>query len=104
MNLPQGHVDEQVWREHIERVKTYAGTMAAYCRLHNLDYDKFVYYRGRFEPRAAKRAAAGFAEVRATKSVAPSTAVVTIAKLKSYPQMPDPKWLAELIHNLIRDR
>jgi len=96
MELPQGQVDEQVWREHAERAKSYDGTLAAYCRLYNLDYDKFMYYRGR---QAVMRSAGsgGFAKIEAKMPVAQAAPAL---KPKNYPQLPDPKWLAEFIHNL----
>jgi hypothetical protein len=110
MNLPQGQADEQNWIEHIEKVKDYAGTMKAYCRLHNIDYDKFTYYRSRVLNSQKMAAASNFARVQpvekptaAAQSAAPVVATESIAvvtKPKNYAQMPDPKWLAELIHNL----
>ncbi len=99
MDLPQGRVDDRVWREHAERVKTHTGSMASYCRAHNLDYNKFMRYQSKIVgSKSVAAGPAGFAKVQ------PTTVVAPITKLKSYPQLPDPKWLAELIHSLIRDR
>ena len=94
--LPQSSIDEQVWREHAERAKSYDGTLAAYCRLHNLDYDKFMYYRGR-QVIVKPAKAPGFSKV---EPVATAPAAAAGAKPKANAQLPDPKWLAELIHNL----
>lgn len=105
MNLPQDHSDAQNWRAHIVRAKTYLGSMIAFCREQNIDYDKFMYHRGRYinsQKIAAK--SAGFAKIQATVAASTQSAQVSassVTKQKSYPQLPDPKWLSELIHNLI---
>lgn len=95
MEIPQTQVDEQFWRHHTERLKSYDGTIAAYCRLHNLDFDKLRYYRGLQAgvKKKKSKSSVGFAKV---KAVQPSQ----ILKSKISSQLPDPKWLAELIHNL----
>lgn len=107
MNLPQGQTGLQNFLEHIERVKKYSGTMVAYCREHNLDYDKFMYHRGRaMNSRKAAPTAAGFAKVQQSVAVRAHVVAPTAAtaKQESYPHLPDPKWLAELIHNLLGDK
>ena len=104
MNLPQGQTGSQNFLEHIELFKKYSGTMVAYCREHNLDYAKFMYHRGRaMNSQKPQPLTAGFAKVRATVA-ASAHAVSPTAKPKSYPHLPDPKWLAQLIHNLIGDK
>jgi len=105
MNLPQGHGYTQDWRGYIERAKTYSGSMIAYCREQNIDYDKFMYHRGRFiKSQKIASKPVGFAKVQvpiANSAQAAQVSASSMTKLKSYPQLPDPKWLAELIHNLI---
>lgn len=104
MNLPEGQTDSQNFLEHFELAKKYSGTMVAYCREHGLNYDKFMYHRGRaMNSRKSPPASAGFAKVQPTVAVR-TQAVTPTTKAKSYPQLPDPKWLAELIHNLLGDK
>lgn len=90
--------EEQILREHVERAKSYGGTIAAYCREHNLDYEKFMYCRKRMRAKTSKTMS-GFAKVQAVVSPSKPRATST-AGVKNYPQLPDPKWLAELIHGL----
>ncbi len=101
MDLSKDEVDEKFWHDHIVRVKNYSGSFAAYCRLHNLDYDKFMYYRGKsVSSSAAPVKQSGFTKVHATNSTA-KLIQTPIEKPRSYPQLPSAQWLSELIHNLM---
>ena len=95
MDLPQGQVGDHFWQNHVEQKKKSKGTFAAYCRQHNIDYDQFVYHKNKIltQARSVELAKPGFAKVQAA----------SVATKKSYPQLPDPKWVAELIHNLVRE-
>jgi hypothetical protein len=113
MSLPQDAVEEQMLREHVERAKSYKGPLAAYCREQNIDYDKFMYFRWRHTGGpAAKVAAKAAAQAVVAKTKSPIAEQSGFAQVVSAQQppmkakasakaLPDPQWLAELIHNLV---
>ena len=51
MDLPQGRVGSQFWKEHVEQFKKFNGSKKAYALQHGLDYHKVIYYIGKFSKR-----------------------------------------------------
>jgi hypothetical protein len=83
------------WSIHVEQAKKFNGSFTAYCREQNIDYDQFMYYLSKSRQKSKKM------------PVKESNAVFT--KIKVEPtgqnirqQLPDPEWVAKLIHHLMR--
>ena len=85
---------EQDWAEHVERFGNFKGSMAKYCRQNNLSYESLRSRKIKREAGVAAKAAPAFVKVQS----APAEAK------KSYPQLPDPEWLAVFIHKLMSRR
>lgn len=99
MDLPQGRVGSQFWQGHAEQFKKFNGSKKAYALQHGLAYHKVIYYTAKFSKKMVTASKpAGFAKVQVSPMAKPLHPAVL--NLKSYPQLPDPKWLSELIHNL----
>lgn len=79
---------EQFWRNHIQRQKTQGCGISSYCRWEGLSPYTFRYWQKKFEGQVQTRAFPAFVPVEVMPEIAQSR------------QLPDPKWLAELILNL----
>ena len=85
MELPVGKQSPEFWRKHIKAMDEFDGSQAAYAKSQGLSFSKLIYYRDKFKK------ADGFARV-----------VEKVRTERSYPQLPDPRWLAHLIRELLR--
>ena len=95
-SVPQ---DEKFWKDHIAAAQKFRGTAREYCRLNGLNQQKFREYRRLFG--FTKRGGSGqnaFIKVEAIPQVVPSIQK-TFHKREN--RLPDPKWLAELITQLM---
>jgi len=81
----------QFWNHHLEAMKSYTGSAAAYCREHGIPYHNIKYWQGRLSAVSYQThlpiKASAFAAVEVTSS--------PLAERGS--SLPDAKWLAELI-------
>jgi hypothetical protein len=85
MELPVGKQSPEFWRRHIKAMDEFEGSQAAYAATHGLSVSKLVYYRDKFKK------ADGFARV-----------VEKVMPARSSPQLPDPRWLSQLIREFLR--
>ena len=88
------------WSQHFVEAKKFNGSFATYCRERGIDYDQFMYQRDKIknklksERAMARGLRSGFAKVHVEAPI----------EGNRYQQLPDAKWLSELIHNLMRVR
>ena len=89
MELPTGHKDKKkFWKDHVKAASEFSGSDIEYCKSHGLQIRTFSSYKTRF----------GF--TKKGKSLGTSS-FVPIALRNSRPHdLPDPKWLAELIFEI----
>ncbi len=81
---------DEYWRDHVERSKTFAGTLKEYCQANNLSKSNLNRYRRRFGA-VNRRKRSAFAKVNL-----PLTSTETVATSLAG-RLPDPRWVAELL-------
>ena len=79
----------RTWRSHVEGVKSFSGSVEDYCRSKQITTQSFYYWRGKFTKESGSATVPSFVPVEVTRNH-PSAAT----------SLPDPRWLAELIHDL----
>ena len=80
----------QLWRSHVDGAAKYSGSVEEYCRSRQLTPQSFHYWKTKFAKESrTMMPLSSFIPVEVTRS-SPSAA----------PPLPDPRWLAELIHHL----
>ncbi len=89
------------WLHHAGEAKKYKGSYASYCRAQGIDYDQFMYHKDKLRNSVKANSA--------NSQVKEGFAKVNVAPLNSGAsninhQLPDSKWLAEFIYNLLRVR
>lgn len=83
MKLPAGKLGRVNWADHVRSSEEYQGSVSDYCRFHGLSIHSLGYHKRKLRSKQG-----GFAEL---KVVGQST----------YPQLPDPTWLAQFIHSFL---
>jgi hypothetical protein len=80
----------QLWRSHVDDAKKYSGSVEEFCRSKQITPQSFHYWKKKFakESRAIEPLSS-FIPVEVTRGI-PSAP----------PTLPDPRWLAKLIHHL----
>jgi len=81
---------EEYWRGHVDRSKSFAGTLEEYCLANSLSKSSLNRYRLRFGAASRKKRSAFVKVVGAPGPV--ETKVPSRAS-----RLPDPKWVAELL-------
>jgi hypothetical protein len=84
---------EQFWKAHIAQAKYFQGSISKYCRSHDLQVHTFKYWKHRLTKRTPESrlpVPSSFIPVK----VSPAEQAVFKKNL------PDPKWLAEIIFEL----
>ncbi len=78
---------EKFWREQLRLADRYSGTQAEFCRSHGFSLHTFQYWRSK---------------LRRARPTVPVVAqpFVQIEVERVTPALPDPRWVAELIHHL----
>jgi hypothetical protein len=86
---------EQVWRGHLARAAKFSGSASAFCRSESLSIPAFQYWKQKLNPKNKNTAPAlpAFVRVQVEESVSHTRAEV---------QLPDPRWVAEIILQLYR--
>jgi transposase-like protein len=90
----------QEWRRHMAGVEAYDGSVVGYCKEHGLQTSSYYYWRRIFFESSQKQDLQSFVPV----VVKPEKSVSRTESLKEnrpHP-LPDAKWVAEVIANLIR--
>lgn len=60
---------KQEWRDRVESWRSSNKSAAKWCRENNVDYDKFIYWKGRFLPNnISKSTRTGFLEIPEEKT------------------------------------
>ena len=79
----------EFWRAQVRQAAEFSGTASEFCRQNDLNLQAFYSWRKRFKAEA---------------KIAPSAAspFVAVEVLPDRSRLPDPRWLAELIHYLAR--
>lgn len=98
MDLPVGRKQsKEFWKAHVDACASYSGSIAAYCQEHGLSKSQMSYYREKFS--GPKK----FAEVKAVEGpCAESAASMPNVPVQIQQRLPDPKWVAALIRELLR--
>ena len=79
-----------LWRNHIDGAKKYHGSVEEYCRSKQLTPQSFYYWKAKLAKELrAMMPLSSFIPVEVTRGIQ-SAAL----------PLPDPRWLAELIHHL----
>jgi hypothetical protein len=78
-----------MWISHIEAAKNYPGNIESYCRSKQISKPAFYYWRTKLAKESRPAVLPRFLPVEVTRSH--QSAATTL---------PDPQWLAELIHHL----
>jgi hypothetical protein len=86
--------NEEIWRQHVAALARHPGSVSSYCETHGLSRFALKYWRRKLEGHSEAIAR------RATSSPAFIPVVVSPREKRSEGQLPDPKWLAELLHHL----
>jgi hypothetical protein len=94
MELPVGKQDKEFWQGHVEAAENFSGSMSAYCKQNGLAQSQFCYYRKKFLKKSK------FAEVKPVP--APVAEVRQKESTSQQQKLPDAKWLAALIRELVR--
>lgn len=81
---------EEYWRSHVERSKSFTGTVAEYCLANNLSKSNLNRYRHRFGAVNKKKRSAF---VKLAPTIIPIETKVT----NRGSRLLDPKWVAELL-------
>ncbi len=99
----------EFWRNHISKAKSQPGSIIGYCKENNLLESSFYYWRDKI---FGKKEIKSKKETKKAKKVMSSflPVVVTANELnpKNYPQqhirrqLPESRWVAEIITNVIR--
>jgi len=71
---------DEFWGAHVKNCRNSSGTMAAYCRDHNLQYDRFWWWQKRIK----NRAKADFIPIRISSQMIQTTHFVKQAVDKPY--------------------
>ena len=78
----------QMWISHIEGAKDYSGGLEAYCREKQISRPAFYYWKAKLAKESKPMALPSFIPVEVTRG------------MERTRLLPDPRWLAELIHHL----
>lgn len=78
----------QMWISHIESARNYPGNIESYCRDKQISKPAFYYWKMKLAKEKA-RTLPSFVPVEVTRSAERAT-----------PDLPDPRWLAELVYHL----
>src|SRR3954469_591267 len=81
---------EEYWRGHVERSKSFAGTLEEYCLSNGVSKSSLHRYRQRFGAASRKKRSAFVKVARAPGPVATKAA-------SRGSRLPDPRWVAELL-------
>lgn len=82
---------DQVWQRRIDEARAFPGGVTAYCQSKQISSSKFYYWRGKL----AKKP-----NVRSTPAPSRFTQVEVIRTPAPQNNLPDPRWIAELIRQL----
>ena len=86
--------NEEIWRQHVAALSRHPGSVSSYCETHGISRFALKYWRRKLEGQAE-----GIAR-RVTSSPSFIPVVISPQEVRPERQLPDPKWLAELIHHL----
>ena len=79
----------QMWISHVEAAKNYPGSAESYCRSNQISKPAFNYWKGKLAKELRPVTLSSFVPVHVARSA------------QSLPRdLPDPRWLAELIFHL----
>ena len=79
----------QMWISHIEAAKNYSGNMESFCRSKQISKPAFYYWKAKLAKRSRPAVLSSFVPIEVTRSHPSAVG-----------PLPDPRWLAELIHHL----
>ena len=97
MDLPLGDQKEEFWQRHIDQMLKFKGSQREYAEQNGITLSRLSYYRDKYRKKSK------FAKVVAADVAAPKPEAKRPVDNASYPQrLPDPKWLAQLIRELLR--
>ena len=107
LDTVRGKSRREYWQNHIERSESGAGSMMAYCRAEGISLATLNYWRKKLKNEAPSLASLPEKAVARYSERLSSFIPLQIAAEKA-PDfdsgLPDPRWLAEFILNLCRDR
>ena len=97
--------NESIWRGHVEEARKHPKSISAYCRDRGISRSGFNYWQKRLGAQSLqrKRTPAEVAVKRRPSAFIPVELLPFVPVSKSGPQLPDPKWVAELILHLTSD-
>lgn len=79
----------QMWIIHIEAAKNYSGSLESYCRSKQISRPAFYYWKARLAKKSHPVELSSFVPIEVSRGHQSAAAA-----------LPDPRWLAELIHHL----
>lgn len=79
----------QMWISHVEEAKNYPDGMESYCRSKQISKPAFYYWKAKFAKESRPKVLSSFIPVEVKRDVVSTESL-----------LPDPRWLAELIHHL----
>jgi hypothetical protein len=85
---------EKSWRRHVELITQYPGTLKDYCQSNGISISAYHYWRNKLNPRT-----------RTTRRAVKQPAFIPVQVIEPrieriHPELPDPRWVAELIRCL----
>jgi transposase-like protein len=93
--MKKDRTDAREWAErkkHVEEARRYSGGLAAYCQQAGITVNALSYWRKKLRNQSAVPASA-FVPVQVLAAESPVRS----------PELPDAKWLADLIRGLVAD-
>ena len=98
MDLLVGNQKEEFWQRHIDQMLKFKGSQREYAEQQGITLGRLTYYRDKYRKRT------GFAKVVATETrPEPRPEATRPVDNPTYPQcLPDAKWIAQLIRELLR--
>ena len=98
MNQITKHKREDYWRAQLKAIKEYPGTLTDYCQTHGITMSAYHYWLRKLKPKPSESAL-----------LPRQSSFVPVEIIGEYPKhttssLPDPRWVAEIILNLSRDR
>ncbi len=97
MDLPVGNQKEEFWKQHIDQMLKFKGSQREYAEQNGITLSRLCYYRDKY------RKTSKFAKVVAADLAEPKSGPKRPVDNSSYPhRLPDPKWLSQLIRELLR--
>lgn len=89
--------EELVWKAHVLDAQSFEGTLAEYCERNGLKPRQLRRYKKKFGATRTYRRKSAKAFVKIECKQAPQTEPESVVSERTPSELPDPRWLADLI-------